>query len=365
MTGEQSKHESAASDLSGDLLLASPIAMAATDCRYDVIVWNHAAQKLLGHTAQQMLGQPILSLVPQDRRRVFERLLERTCRTGRTTNFEIKFNAPDGQGRQLWVILSPIADPHEPQKNGAAAWIIDQTVSRRMAWRLAQAEKMASLGTLAGGVAHHFNNILGGVATFVDFALTSGDVSAMKRALQITSQAAARAAKITNSLLCFATSDVHRTDLADLTEAVMTFAHLVEKTLADRDIVLDLCLQPGRIFPVETGQINRVLHNLIDNAEEAIPAGGKLTLAVAFDKASATVTVADTGCGIATEDLPQVFEPFFTTKASSAGGEAAHAGLGLCAVHGIIQEMGGRIEVQSQPGKGATFTITFPLPSQT
>ena len=111
-----------------------------------------------------------------------------------------------------------------------AAWIVDETDRMRLADQLSQAEKIASLGTLAGGVAHHFNNILGGVATFVDFALTSGDVVSMKRALQMTAEAAARASKITQSLLSFAEVDSRRSDLADLTEVVLTFAHLVERT---------------------------------------------------------------------------------------------------------------------------------------
>jgi two-component system cell cycle sensor histidine kinase/response regulator CckA len=332
-----------------------------------VVAWNQSCERLLGLPAAKMLGQSILCAVPENRRRALGRLLER-CRGGRSIHFEIHFNTPDGQARSLMVMLCPMPDPtsaspepHDAGKTGVAAWLVDQTLSRRTAQRLAQEQKMASLGTLAGGVAHHFNNILGGVATYVDFALTSGDPTAMKRALQITSQAAARAGKITNSLLSFATADHQRTDLSDLTEVIMTVAHLAEKPLADAGIVLKLDLEPGTVFPIETAQINRVLRNLLDNARESMPGGGEIAIGVIFDKAVAVLTVADTGCGIAKEDLGRVFDPFFTTKGSSAPGEADHAGLGLCTVHGLVQKMGGCIEVTSQPGKGAKFSIFLPL----
>jgi signal transduction histidine kinase len=182
----------------------------------------------------------------------------------------------------------------------------------------------------------------------------------MKRALQITSQAAARAGRITSELLSFATADHQGTDLSDLIEAILTVAHMAEKPLAGAGIVLKLDLEPGPIFPVETAQINRVLRNLLDNAREAMPGGGEITIGVIFDKAVAVLTVTDTGCGIAKENIGHVFEPFFTTKGSSAPGEADHAGLGLCTVHGIVQKMGGCIEVASQQGKGAKFSIFLP-----
>jgi two-component system cell cycle sensor histidine kinase/response regulator CckA len=379
MTGEDPKHEfltpAPAADFWLRLVAASPVAMAGADWHNRVVAWNRSCERLLGLPAAKMMGQSILCAVPENRRRALGRLLERS-RAGRSIHFEIHFNTPDGQARNLMVMLCPMPDPawanspgppsaipagpHEAARTGVAAWLVDQTLSRRTAQRLAQEQKMASLGTLAGGIAHHFNNILGGVATYVDFALTSGDPTAMKRALQITSQAAARAGRITSSLLSFATADHQRTDLSDLTEVILTVAHLMEKPLADAGIVLKLDIEPGPVFPIQTAQINRVLRNLLDNARESMPGGGKITIGVIFDKAVAVLTVADTGCGIAKEDMARVFDPFFTTKSSSAPGEADHAGLGLCAVHGIVENIGGCIEVASQPGKGAKFSIFLP-----
>lgn len=364
MTSEDHKPEFPTPSLPADfwvrLVAQSPVAMAGSDWQDRVVAWNHSCERLLGFSAAQMLGRSILCAVPKDRRRALGRLLARS-RKGRSSHFEIEFDTSDGQARSLMIMLCPMAEPHDGAKTGVAAWIVDQTLSRRSAQRLAQSQRMASLGTLAGGVAHHFNNILGGVATYVDFALTSGDAVAMKRALQVTSQAAARASKITNSLLSFATADHQRTDLSDLTEVVMTISHLVEKPLCDAHIVLKLDLEAGPVFPVETAQVNRLLRNLIDNARESMPNGGEITIGVIFDKSVAVLTVADTGYGIAADDLGRVFDPFFTTKGLSAPGEADHPGLGLCTVHGIVQKMGGCVEVASEPGKGAKFSIFLPL----
>ena len=265
----------------------------------------------------------------------------------------------DGQTRELALMLSPLAEPGSGP-SGVAVWILDQTRRAHLSAKLASAEKLASLGTLSGGVAHHFNNILGGVATFVDFALTSGDPVAMKRALQMTAEAAARASKITQSLLSFAKKDHHRSDLSDLTELVMTFAHLVERPLAERGIKLSVDLRPVPVVAVEADHMNRVLGNLLANAEDALAAdGGTISLTLEPQPEGVVLTFADTGCGIAQADLPQLFEPFFTTKGVSSGGQTNHTGLGLSVAHGMVMEMGGRIEVESQPGHGTRFRIIF------
>jgi len=339
--------------------------LVATDVAFTVVSFNDTAGRLLGAEIGEMLGQPLLKAVPENRRRLARRLLERTLRRGLTNQFDVRMAGADGAVRDLLVVLSPIpGDAGEPPE-GVAAWIVDETHRRKLTERLSQAEKMASLGTLASGVAHHFNNILGGVATFVDYALTSGDVGAMKRALQMTSEAAARASKITRQLLSFAKVDAHRTDLADLTEVVLTFVHLVERPLAERSIRLHLDLRPAPIVAVEANRMHQVLGNLLTNAEEAMPEGGQITLTIERADEEVRLSFADTGGGIQPEHLPLVFEPFFTTKGLHATGERANPGLGLSVVHGIVTDMGGRIEVRSEPGKGATFTLSFPARLET
>jgi signal transduction histidine kinase len=234
---------------------------------------------------------------------------------------------------------------------------------KRLAERLAASEKMASLGTLAGGVAHHFNNMVGGVTTAVDFALTHSDPAACRRALQMTAEAVSRISKLTQSLLSFAEQDPGRVDLADLTEVVLTFVHLIERPLAERMIGVDLELNPVPIVAVEANRMHQVLGNLLSNAEDVMPDGGTLRLAIGCDTHWVWLDFADTGPGIAPDHLPLVFEPFFTTKGLLAGGDGGNPGLGLSVVHGIIMEMGGEIAATSEPGQGASFRIRFPHPN--
>ena len=341
------------------------VAMVATDADGLIVCWNQEAESLLGRPAGEMIGRPILDVVPSERHKLFRRLLDRTMSRGEISRFEVALPHPQDDGLlNLLVVLSAIPDA-EGKAQGVAAWVIDETHRKEMAQRLAQAEKIASLGTLAGGVAHHFNNILGGVATFVDYALTGGDPAAMKRALQMTAEAAARVSKITQSLLSFAEHDRHRTDLADLTEVVLTFAHLIERPLSEMGIDLCLELRPVPIVAVEANRMHQALGNMLTNAEEAMPNGGTVTLRLNRVGDNAVLTFADTGPGIAPDALPMVFEPFFTTKGLLSGGDKANTGLGLSVVHGIMTEMGGQITVASPPGRGATFSIAFPIPQDT
>lgn len=338
------------------------VALAATDERFHIVFWNGAAQSLLGHQAQDILGQPLDRVVPPNRRKLLNRLLKRTVRRNETSQFEVRLSGADAQARDLMVVLSPIPSG-ESDACGVAAWVIDETVQKQMTQRLAHAEKMASLGTLANGVAHHFNNILGGVATFVDFALSSNDPIAMKRALQMTAEAAARASKITQSLLSFANTGHQREDMADLTEVLLTFVHLVERPLGQHRIQVQLDLKAVPVIAVEANRMHQVLGNLLANAEEAMPDGGTIDISIARHDSEVVVGFADTGCGIDPRHLPLVFEPFFTTKGLLSGGDKANPGLGLSIVHGLVRELGGHITVESQEGKGTRFNIYFPLPA--
>jgi len=345
------------------LWMHAPLAMIATDKTFNIVCANAASARLLGMTEADMLGKPMAVIVPANRRRLLERLLHRTIGRGESTQFDVRLPDSSGRSRSLAVVLAPMPDA-QGRPRGVAAWVIDETSRKQLSERLAQVEKMASLGTLAGGIAHHFNNILGGVATFVDYALTSEDPAAMKRALQMTAEAAARAAKITQSLLSFATRDHRRSDLADLTEVVLTFVNLVEKPLGERNIKIHLELKPVPVVPVEANRMHQVLGNLLTNAEEAMPEGGTVTITVEPSDSEVRLTFSDTGGGIQPQHLPLVFEPFFTTKGLLAGGEKANPGLGLSVVHGIVTEMGGRVAVGSVPGESTTFTLSLPVQPQ-
>ena len=336
------------------------VALIAADAGHRIVFWNAGASRLLGGDPTQRVGQSLFDVVPTERHNLLRHLLERTAKRGQPSELEFHLTDPAGADRHLMVVLSPVPDPGGDSQ-GVAVWIVDETQRKRLSEQLSQAEKMASLGTLAGGVAHHFNNILGGVATFVDYALTSGDPQAMRRALQMTAEAAARVSKITQSLLSFAKCDTYRSDLADLTEVVLTFVHLVERPLAERNIRLELNLRPVPVVAVEANRMHQVLGNLLTNAEEAMPSGGTVMINLDRNERHVFLSLADTGAGIKANHLPMIFEPFFTTKGLLAGGDKGNPGLGLSVAQGIVVDMGGRISVESQEGQGARFTISFPI----
>jgi len=339
-----------------DLCASSPAALIATDEDLNVVIWNQAAAELFDVNAERMKGVPLVSVVGESQREMFADVLQRTAADGATRELELSQPRPDGRLRTLLAVVSVLNA--ERIKGGVAVWMRD--VSNRK--RLATAEKMASLGALAGGVAHHFNNIVGGVTTAVDYALTNSDPAAARRALQMTADAVSRLSKLTQSLLSFTEQDPRRVDLADLTEVVLTFVHLVERPLAERMIGVELELNGVPIIAVEANRMHQVLGNLLTNAEDAMPDGGTLRLSIGCDDHWVWLDFADTGCGIAEEHLPLVFKPFFTTKGLLAGGDAGNPGLGLSVVHGIIMEMGGEISAASENRRGASFRIRFPNP---
>jgi hypothetical protein len=346
------------------LVQTASVAVVATDRDLRIRYINPAGCSLLSHADQDEAqpGQSILELLGPDPAEVVQPLCRRVLEGHPSGQVALQLHRSDGP-QQLLVAISPLTDETD-EISGCGLWIVDNTENRQMAERLAQAEKMASLGTLAGGVAHHFNNILGGVATFVDYALTSGDASAMKRALQMTAEAAARASKITQSLLSFAKHESLQPDLADLTEVILTFSHLVERPLAEKQIELKLEIKPVPIIAVEANCMHQVLGHLLSNAEEAMPDGGQIRLSLQQIGREVEIAFADTGQGIEQENLDQVFEPFFTTKGLLSGGQDGNPGLGLSIVHGKVMEMGGTIQVESTPGQGTCFRIRFALPDR-
>lgn len=337
----------------------SNFAIVGSDCAGQIISWNHAAQELFHAPAAEMVGQPIARIVPEERRSTLQEAVDRAVKERKNSEFEVRHRVGDGSTKVLAVVITPVEDENGDLL-GVAGWIRDISNRKLLEQQLTHSEKMASLGTLASGVAHHFNNIIGGVATFVDFALTSQDPEAAQRALKMTAEAATRISKITSSLLTFAQKGVRSTDLSDLTEVILTFSHLVEKPLSEKNITLDLHLQAVPIYEVSGTRIHQILGHLLDNSERAMNKGGTVTIDLHPRDNDLIMKFSDTGAGIEPADLPHIFEPFYTTEGVVSGGDYPSSGLGLAVVHGIVRELGASITVESQVGKGTTFTINFP-----
>ena len=333
-------------------------AMVGFDCQCRITAWNQAAAETFGIESKEMLGQGVAQILPEENRETLGEVCRRAVEANAAGEFRLRLRRKDGEAVELSVKVNPLYD-EEGRLRWGVVWAEDITQLRKLERELAASARLSSLGTLAGGVAHHFNNILGGVSTFVDYALSTDDPRASRRALQMTAQAAERAGKITKSLLAFAQKDGGGEDLADLTEVVLTFASLVEKSLAEKHIELDLELNPAPVVPVRVDWMHTVLGNLLDNAEDAMPEGGRVDIEVGADEKSVWVKFSDEGVGIESEECERVFEPFYTTKGVMGEGEQNKPGLGLAVVHGLVREMGGVVELTSNAWQGASFKISF------
>jgi two-component system, cell cycle sensor histidine kinase and response regulator CckA len=243
--------------------------------------------------------------------------------------------------------------------------------------RLQHAQRMESVGRLAAGIAHDFNNLLTVIMGFTEFLLERlpAQDQPHQDAMEIRS-AAQRAARLTKQLLAFSRQQVVERKVVDLVGAVTSLQPMINRLIGE-DLQCEFSLAaPPQWVLIDPGQFEQVLMNLVVNARDAMPAGGKLRVSIAPEhvdllRASdlnlsegpyVVLTVADTGHGIDKHTLDCIFEPFFTTKAPGEG-----TGLGLSTVFGIVRQGAGAIDVESQLGEGATFRVYFPLsdpPSQ-
>lgn len=248
-------------------------------------------------------------------------------------------------------------------------WVYKDISARKQAEeQLFQSRKMESLGRLAGGVAHDFNNLLMLIMGYSQLALQNvpPDTSAVSHIREIQ-RAGERAANLTNQLLAVSRSQVVAPKVIDLNELILNLGRMLRRLIGEDVEFVTLPSVDLQLVKVDPGQIEQVLMNLVINARDAMPDGGKLvveTSNVTLDAKSADdatpgqyvmLSVSDTGLGMTEETKSHIFEPFFTTK---EGGEGT--GLGLATCHGIITQSGGHIEVNSAPDVGTSFNIYLP-----
>jgi len=247
----------------------------------------------------------------------------------------------------------------------------DITERRQLEAQLRQAQKMEAIGRLAGGVAHDFNNVLTAVFGYVDLLSEElpQDSGAQKDLLEVR-KAAERAASLTRQLLAFSRQQVLEPVVLELNELVTDFEKMLHRVIGeDVELRLSLGRDIGNVR-ADPGQIHQVIMNLVVNARDAMPTGGKLTIETANAELTETyadlhkpvapgpyvmIAVSDTGSGMTPETQARIFEPFFTTKEKGKG-----TGLGLSTVYGIIKQSGGYVWVYSEVGQGTTFKVYLP-----
>ena len=298
-----------------------------------------------------------------------EQLMEQV-KAGKTWHFTMEKRFVHADGKIVWVDFFYQREVFPDGTLQEMVATVDITDRKRLEEQFRQSQKMEAIGQLSGGIAHDFNNILtviqGNAALLQNLDLEPTETRDCSHQI---ARAAERAAALTRQLLMFARKQQMQPVNLDLNESVAQMTKMLQRILGE-DVTLRTEYAPALpLIRADAGMIEQILLNLAVNARDAMAGGGKLTLRTGADKRRqdtgaeenlACLQVVDSGCGIAPDILPRIFEPFFTTKEVGKG-----TGLGLATVYGIVQQHHGEISVQSEIGKGTTFTLRFPALAET
>lgn len=225
---------------------------------------------------------------------------------------------------------------------------------------LVLAERMASVGTLAGGIAHEFNNLAGGIRGCARELLTGESDPQRREPLEVIERAAGRAIDVTEKLLRFARPRPPGKSVVVVTALVRDAIALVEPQARQQAVRVCVELAPDLRVRGDDGALHQVVVNLLGNALQAMPDGGVLEVSTRRSDVDVVIAVRDTGVGMSAAQLERIFDPFFTTRGAEAATPGRGAGLGLAISYGIAQAHGGHLLVESQQGVGSTFTLHLP-----
>jgi PAS domain S-box-containing protein len=308
---------------------------------------------------------------PDDRAAMHE-VFQRHMVTLAPWSFDFRVTSPEG--RVQW--LRDIATALPGREPGQSIWsgvILDVTERKRLEEELLQSQKMDSLGRLAGGVAHDFNNVLTVIRGYADVLMNEfADADPRQSEVKEIRRAAERATALTRQLLAVSRRQVLVTRPLDLNQLVSEMERMLRRVIGEDISILTQAADDAGWVRADTGQLEQVMLNLAVNARDAMPRGGTLTIEtrrIVVSEPSrdhprarrvppgdwAMLRMSDTGSGMDATTLSKVFEPFFTTKPVGEG-----TGLGLSTVYGIVQQSNGHITVDSAPGAGTTFRVFLP-----
>ncbi len=339
---------------------------------YTVIRLNKAATLFYNQPFKQLIGTSLLQLFPAD-----------DLQKDSNLRSVLKYSAEHEEGnvylsdKKAWLSFSldPIRD-NDGQLTGRVFVMRDITErikaeeeQRKLQAELLQIQKMDSIGRLAGGVAHDFNNMLSAIIGFSQLALMKlPDDDPAVESIRIVYDAGERAASLTRQLLAFSRKQLLEMKVVNLNTIIENMAKMLRRVIGE-NVVLDLDLQnPIKNILADTGQMEQVLMNLLVNARDAMPSGGRVKVETAevilreendqkvIPGSYVMVSVTDAGTGMSKEVQERIFEPFFTTKGMGKG-----TGLGMSTVYGIVKQHDGHITVHSEQGVGTTFKLYFPM----
>ncbi|GIM98095.1 hybrid sensor histidine kinase/response regulator [Paractinoplanes toevensis] len=357
-------------ELVGGLLQAAPDAILVLD-GHTILLVNDRAVELYGWSRDELVGKSIDMLLTEDARMMLPER-RRKIDEGRPGPIgAVTATVRRRDGTEI-PVESSVSIVDTQQGRFAVAVVRDLTERARAEQEKARlraeahvhrSQRLESLGQLAGGVAHDFNNMLGVIVNYASFVIEeasseSPDMSAIVADAQQVVQAGKRGTDLTHQLLAFARREVVRPQVLDLNAAIGEVEEMLRRSLGEH---INLIVRPGEELPpvvCDPGQISQVLVNLALNARDAMPGGGDLVIDTGRHGEQVRLRVGDSGTGMSPEVVERAFEPFFTTKGSGAG-----TGLGLATVYGIITQAGGEVSIASSPGVGTTVTVLLPVSS--
>ncbi|MEA2310702.1 MAG: hypothetical protein QOE28_670 [Solirubrobacteraceae bacterium] len=324
---------------------------------------NDAAIRHYGYTREEFLSMSITDIRPPEE---VEAMLASLSRQQPGSPIPATWHHRRADGSVIDVEITAGRITFEG-RDAALVLSHDVTHRRQLEERVKEAERMEAVGRLAGGVAHDFNNLLTVISGYASVLRAQiGD----SEELSEIEHAAEQASALTRQLLAFSRRQVLHPRVLDLNEIVAGMEAMLGRIIGD-DVDVTVSLTPGQaVVEADRAQLERVVLNLAANARDAMPHGGRLTIATAEveldeDAVAAhgegrpgvhvVLAVSDTGVGMSEEVRKYLFEPFYTTKSSGAG-----TGLGLATVFGVVKQSGGQIYVYSEEGRGTTFKIYFP-----
>ena len=319
--------------------------------------WNRAMEGLYGRRRDEVLGKTLAEVFPEAFLEALRSSLVMDEREEIANIYKLHLATAHGRSLRVNVSIAPF-ELGSGVRHGSILIVDDVTARVRLEEQLQHAEKMASIGVLAAGVAHEVNTPLAGISSYTQLLREQTDARDPRAGLlEKIEKQTFRAAKIVNNLLNFSRSAGAELEPLDLNKIVQDVLSLLEHQLEQHHVKVRRELADE--LPEVRGNENRlqqVFFNLILNARDAMPGGGWLTVLTRVDEGDTVVAeVRDTGVGIRREDIKRIYDPFFTTKGMGRG-----TGLGLAVTYGIVQEHGGAMFVESAPGQGTTFQVALP-----
>ena len=342
-----------------------PAVLWTTDAELHISSAMGAGLEALGFREREAVGQPLSKVFETDDPDFPAILAHRRALDGDAIAFDVSWKE-----RRFEAHVQPLRDP-DGVIQGVIGVALDVTDRERLTDQLRQSQKMQAIGELAGGVAHDFNNLLMVVKGHAQLLIERlPEASPLRAGVQQMEKAADRAAALTRQLLAFSRKQVLQPRVLDMNEVVAGMIRMFSRVIGEN---IEMAFLPGGNLArvkADPAQIEQVLLNLVVNARDAMPEGGRLTIEtsnIVLDRGYAAthasvepgryvmLSVTDTGCGMDDRTKARIFEPFFTTKGPGKG-----TGLGLATVYGVVKQSGGYIYVYSEVNHGTTFKIYLP-----